>query len=92
MSIQKLNKEQKISLLKALAAGKITKMQIPGAIQMDKIFVAFKNHNRVKYCIAGEQVSEVDFMQRLEIARTILGEEVNYIEVKYGNPKECNRS
>lgn len=88
MNIQKLNKEQKIGLLTALAAGKITKEHLPGEMQMDSIFVKFQTYSPIKYTIAGEEVSEEEFNKRLELAEAILGDKVIYIVVKYVNHRD----
>jgi hypothetical protein len=81
MNIQKLNKEQKVSLLKAMAAGKITKKQIAKLKELEKLFVEFRTHDPVEFSIEGNRVNEDEFYRRLEIARTILGDEVVHVRL-----------
>lgn len=92
MDIQKLNKEQKVSLLKALAAGKITKDQIANLKQVDKCFVEFQTHKPFEYSIDGERVNEQQFRQRLETANAILGDEIIHILLVHVEAKKPIKS
>jgi len=92
MNIQKLTKEQKVSLLKALAAGKITKSDINNIEQADTCFVEFQNHNPIEYSIAGERVDEQQFRRRLEIAQAIFADEVIHIRVVHEDKKQVSYS
>ncbi|MFO0414685.1 MAG: hypothetical protein ACK50E_03460 [Bacteroidota bacterium] len=88
MNINELNKQQKISLLKALAAGKITKQELSDIKQLDALFVEFQNHNPVEYSIAGERVDEQEFRKRLDISNSIMGDEVVHIVIIHKSKHE----
>ncbi len=68
-------------MLKALAAGKITKKQIAELNEREKIFVEFRTHDPVEFSIECNRVNEDEFYRRLEIASAIIGDEVVHVRL-----------
>jgi diacylglycerol kinase family enzyme len=90
MNINELNKQHKISLLKALATGKITKHELSHLKKLDTLFVEHEHEPYkfkidgeyiAKYSIAGVKVDEQEFRKRLEFSKLILGEAVVHIVI-----------
>jgi hypothetical protein len=81
MNIQKLNKEQKINMLKALAAGKISKEAIREVKQLNTLFLEDQTEQPYKFKIDGENVDEQEFRKRLEFSDIILGIDTAYFRL-----------
>ncbi|MFO0414684.1 MAG: hypothetical protein ACK50E_03455 [Bacteroidota bacterium] len=68
-------------MLKALAAGRISKEAIRDVKQLDTYFLEDQTEQPYKFSIDGENVDEQEFRQRLDVSGIILGMEVVHVKL-----------